>query len=205
MNTSDLYPHKSLLGYFLSALRAGRVWRFCADIVKYVRRARLVRMLYRGFLAILFLVRTGATAALFLAVLVALIPLLAISSVFLLADHMITCLRWKTVLSLVFSCDRACYVFFCDRIPKGSFLLANAAALSLDGAVVLLVAPFREKGTRFRSIERIHANLFLVKPDLYFYIRRKFLRRQTAKNVYILSDFDISKNHYTTKGEGVSR
>lgn len=205
MNTSKLYTHKSIWGYLLSALRAKRIWRIWREIYKYLRRVRLFRAIYR-VLRILFLVaQTGALIALLIALFVALIPLILLFTLFLLIEHLAIYLRWRTVLNVMFSFDRRCYVYFCENVSETSFLYNSAIQLAKEGAIVFFTLPYRNNSRQFRAIKRVEDSVFFIKPNIYFSLQRKYFSKYAKNCVFILSDFGISNSHYTTRGEAMSR
>lgn len=205
MQTSEIYKHRTLIGYFFATIRAGQVWRFSAKIIRYLRRVRLVRTIYFMIRAALLALQTGATFALFVAFMIAIVPLLFAFGIFLLVEQFAMYMRWRVVFRTIFSYDRICYVFFCEKVLRPSFLLSNAQCLSRAGGVVLLVLPFRKNNIIFRTVERIEESVFLINPGFYFYLRRKYLAKNHKKNVFVLSDFCISNRHYTTNEDEMSR
>ena len=187
MGHRRVIDHSYFLGYLLARIKQAPLYTQWQELLTSFRRIRLLARLLKLLGFFFTVVETGTLVILSTALLLVILPVLALLMTAILLTAWIKSHHSNKVLSRALTKTTVVITF--PRVPIDGFQLQNLRDLAARGYTVLLISPrwLSSAGIRpspfYLTFRREEKNLYLIRPYYFFSLRKRVLR--SKKQIWI--------------------
>ena len=174
--------------YAYRLFTGGHFYSHWKNLLAYIRRFRMIAILFR-ILTILFgILQTGALVLLSTVLFLILLPAVLLLTLGLLIAALADSVRANRKMRLALN-GKQVYILFLPR-EECRFLQANAKELAARGNAVILISPYWlsgmgfSKGSFYCTVRKEERDLYLIRRYYFFSLRKKVLQKNQCIFLY---------------------